>query len=92
MKAFDIVVDRCFGVHLQGDYAEAIKDFSDKYRALEILVPLKVHLVEDHVVQFRGPTLGSPSRQLTTTSRSSGRGPRCPWTTLSTGPSTWMLL
>ena len=52
LKAFDIVVERCFGVHLQGDYVEAIKDFSAKYRALEISVLPKVHMVEDHVVQL----------------------------------------
>ena len=61
MKAFDLVVESCFCVHLQGDYVKAIKDFSDKYRALDITVPPKVHLVEDHVVQFierRHPGLG----------------------------------
>ena len=61
IQAFDIVVERCFGVHLQGDYDQAIQDFSEKYRALEITVPIKAHMVEDHVTQFierRHPGLG----------------------------------
>ena len=51
MEAFDLVVERCFGIQLNGDYEEAIRNFSVKYRALNISVIPKVHLVEDHVVQ-----------------------------------------
>ena len=61
MEAFDLVVERCFGVHLNGDYEEAIRDFSVKYRALKISVIPKVHMVEDHVVQsiqMKHPGLG----------------------------------
>lgn len=61
MEAFDLVVERCFGIHLNGDYEEAIRDFSVKYRALNIPVIPKVHLVEDHVVQsiqMKHPDLG----------------------------------
>ena len=61
MEAFDLVVERCFGIHLNGDYEEAIRDFSVKYRALNISVIPKVHLVEDHVVQsiqMKHPDLG----------------------------------
>ena len=42
MEAFDLVVERCFGIQLNGDYEEAIRNFSVKYRALNISMIPKV--------------------------------------------------
>ena len=54
IEAFDQVVESCFAVHLDEDYQEKIKVFTELYMALhedyKISVTSKVHLVMAHVV------------------------------------------
>ena len=53
LAAFDVVVHRCWGMTLKGDYKEAINVFCRMYRALPgITFPPKFHIVEKEVVIF----------------------------------------
>merc|ERR1712026_579403 len=53
LAAFDVVVHRCWGMTLKGDYKEAINVFCRMYRALpNITFPPKFHIVEKEVVIF----------------------------------------
>ena len=53
IEAFDKVVESCFAVHLDGDYEEKIRVFTELYMCLnkdyKISVTSKVHLVMSHV-------------------------------------------
>jgi len=54
LEAFDEVVVACFSKQLIGDYKEAITAFSKAYMELHkvyrVTVPVKAHLVMDHIV------------------------------------------
>ena len=53
LEAFNRVKHSCFGERIKGDYVADIAQFSKLYRSLpKISIPPKVHLVEEHVVQF----------------------------------------
>ena len=53
LRAFGRVVHSCFGNEIHGDYVRDILEFSVSWRAIpKISVPLKVHLLEDHVAPF----------------------------------------
>ena len=52
LRQFDRVVHSCFGQTLQPNYDVNIEEFMDTYRALQISIPLKVHLLESHAVEF----------------------------------------
>ena len=53
LEAFNRVKHSCFGERIQGDYVTDIAQFSKLFRSLpKISIPPKVHLVEEHVVQF----------------------------------------
>ena len=53
LKAFRKVVHSCFGTQILGDYVTDIQEFSGLWRAIpSIRIPLKVHLLEEHVVPF----------------------------------------
>ena len=43
---------QCFGQELKADFGAAIAHFSRDFRELEKDPPLKVHILEAHVVQF----------------------------------------
>ena len=55
LEAFNSVVESCFGVNLEGDYKEAIRNFSDLYLTLhktfKVSITVKVHIVMEHVLQ-----------------------------------------
>ena len=46
------VVESCFGQDLIPGYATDIEQFMATYRSLKISIPLKVHLLESHAVEF----------------------------------------
>lgn len=53
LKDFRAVVHSCFGMRLlDPEYETYINNFSASYRALNISVTVKVHLVEKHLVEF----------------------------------------
>ena len=52
LRQFDRVVLSCFDQTLQPNYDVNIEEFMDTYRALQISIPLKVHLLESHAVEF----------------------------------------
>ena len=54
LRAFNKVVHSCFGVTLLEGYAENITMFSKLYRELGITVTPKVHMVEQHIMDFIG--------------------------------------
>ena len=51
-QTFKIVVDKCFGKNLELGWVGALADFKSAYRALEISITTKVHLVFEHVEDF----------------------------------------
>ena len=52
LAKLNIVREMCFGQTLKDGYKEAVEDFSITYRGLNISFPLKVHLVEAHLVEY----------------------------------------
>ena len=53
LDAFNDVKHACFGTKIMGDYKAAIQKFSTLYRGLQnISVPPKVHMIEQHIVQY----------------------------------------
>ena len=52
LEQFDHVVHSCFGQTLKPRYQDHINDFMLTYRSLGISIPLKVHLLESHAVEF----------------------------------------
>ena len=53
LRAFGRVVHSCFGNQVNGEYARDIMEFSVTWRAIpRITIPLKVHILESHVVPF----------------------------------------
>lgn len=51
-QTFKTVVDKCFGKDLEPGWVIALEDFKCAYRALEISITTKVHLVFEHVEDF----------------------------------------
>ena len=51
-KAFRAVVHSCFGMTLDPKYEEYIEIFMTAYRALDLTIPVKFHLLEKHCAQF----------------------------------------
>ena len=51
-QTFKVVVDKCFGKDLEEGWVEALADFKCAYKALQISITTKVHLVFDHVENF----------------------------------------
>ena len=59
--SFKKVIEGCFGKKLCKTYKNDIKKFSDDYRNLGASVTVKVHIVEQHIVEFidlKGSTFG----------------------------------
>ena len=52
LRLLDRVVTSCFGQGLALDYEECVKAFSNQYRTLGISVTPKIHIIEQHVVEF----------------------------------------
>ena len=51
-RTLDKVVASCFGVDLDPEYSENIKNFKDAYEKLGISITPKVHIIFQHVVEF----------------------------------------
>ena len=53
LKQFSSVKDACFGQYLDvQNYENYIKQFMTTYRSLPISIPLKLHVLESHAVEF----------------------------------------
>ena len=52
LRSFRAVQESCFGMQLKPDYKAKIARFSKLYRELGISVTPKVHIVENHIVDF----------------------------------------
>ena len=53
LKQFSLVKDACFGQTLDvQNYETYIKQFMTTYRSLPISIPLKLHVLESHAVEF----------------------------------------
>ena len=52
LKQFNDVTHSCFGQNLLPNYPEHIIEFMETYRALNITIPVKVHLLETHAIEF----------------------------------------
>ena len=52
LKSFKVVTEKCFGMELVEGYGAAIHQFSIAFRQLEKDPPLKVHILEGHVMQL----------------------------------------
>ena len=65
-ESFDKVVKSCFGSELSPGYVDNIREFTDKFKKLDISVTPKVHAVMHHVEEFceiKGKGLGPWSEQ-----------------------------
>ena len=61
LRLLDKVFTACFGQALDPDYKECIDAFSGQYRTLGITITPKIHIIEQHVVEFlraKGETAG----------------------------------
>ena len=52
LTLFNEVKKACFSQELQDDYESVIMEFCLFYRSLQISIPLKVHILESHIVPF----------------------------------------
>ena len=52
LKDFEKIVHGCFGKSLSSTYVKDLEEFSSSYRNLMATIPLKVHLVEQHIIEF----------------------------------------
>ena len=52
LRLLDRVVTSCFGQDLACEYEDCIKAFSHQYRTLGISVTPKIHIIEQHIVEF----------------------------------------
>ena len=52
LKQFSLVKEACFGQTLDPNYETLIREFTETYRSLPISIPLKLHVLEVHAVEF----------------------------------------
>ena len=52
LKDFEKIVHRCFGKALSSTYVKYLEEFSTSYRNLRAPIPLKVHIVKQHIIEF----------------------------------------
>ena len=52
MKAFNEVVEGCFGKELVDGYKEKISKFKECYKSLDLSITPKVHIVFQHIEEF----------------------------------------
>ena len=57
MKAFNGVVESCFGKELVEGYKEKISVFKDCYMSLALSITPKVHIVFQHIMEFLAMSL-----------------------------------
>ena len=52
LKDFEKIVHRCFGKSLSSTYVKDLEELSTSYRNLRAPIPLKVHIVKQHISEF----------------------------------------
>ena len=52
LRDFEKIVHGCFGKSLSSTYVKDLEEFSTSYRNLWASIPLKVHIVEQHIIEF----------------------------------------
>jgi hypothetical protein len=52
LRDFEKIVHGCFGKSLSSTYVKDLEEFSTSYRNLRATIPLKVHIIEQHVIEF----------------------------------------
>ena len=52
IRDFEKIVYGCFGKTLSPTYVKDLEEFSTSYRNLRVTISLKVHIVEQHIIEF----------------------------------------
>ena len=52
LRSFSQLVHNCFGVKLNGNFETSLRQFKEKYMALEITIIPKAHIIFEHVGEF----------------------------------------
>ena len=51
-RDFEKIVHGCYGKSLSSTYVKDLEEFFMSYRNLRATIPLKVHIVELHIIEF----------------------------------------
>ena len=54
LRDFEKIFHGCFGKSLSSTYVKDLEEFFTSYRNLRATIPLKVHIVEQHIIEFIG--------------------------------------
>ena len=52
LRDFENIAHGCFGKSLSSTYVKDLEEFSTSYRNLRATIPLKVHIIEQHIIEF----------------------------------------
>ena len=52
LRDFEKIIHSCFGFSLRSTCVKDLEEFSTSYRNLRAPIPLKVHIVEQHIIEF----------------------------------------